>query len=254
MWRHTRTVVMVLALCVLVVEAFLLFRWYDRYFYPDASTSSNGSAGAVSALEKGTEETTRDNKKANLDGNAETTFEHTATDDNSRGDYTYLSDPLVDGDSDAIVLAFPVGSQESASASASASAAAYDHNIGVWYEGRDKKRWAIFNQDLAAVPAGTAFEVVIPAASESFVHRAGLSNTVGDTTYLDDPLTNGRPDAAVSITQNWNPGGGRGVYNNHPVGVFYDRDVDQWAVYNRDGAKIPDRAAFNVVVSTGELT
>ena len=72
---------------------------------------------------------------------------------------------------------------------------------------------------------------------------------MGNATYLDDPLTDGKANALVSVTQNWNPGGGAGVYNDHPVGVFYDEDVQNWAVYNRDGAPMPDGAAFNVAIS-----
>ena len=72
---------------------------------------------------------------------------------------------------------------------------------------------------------------------------------MGNATFLNDPLTDGKADAVVSVTQNWNPGGGAGVYNDHPVGVLYDEDVQKWAVYNRDGARMPDGAAFNVAVS-----
>jgi len=44
-------------------------------------------------------------------------------------------------------------------------------------------KWAIFNQDLAAVPAGATFEVVVPHPSAtSFVHRATLLNTAGNYT------------------------------------------------------------------------
>ena len=123
-------------------------------------------------------------------------FVHEAADANSRGDYTYLDHPRVDEDPNAVVLAEPDGP--------------YEHNIGVWFEPREK-RWAIFNQDLAPVPAGAAFEVIIPPASKSFVHRAEPTNTEGNATYVDDPLLNGNPDAEVSVTQNWNPGGGNGV-------------------------------------------
>ena len=35
-----------------------------------------------------------------------------------------------------------------------------DHAIGVWYDD-DRQRWAIFNQDLAAMPDGSAFNVVV---------------------------------------------------------------------------------------------
>ena len=90
--------------------------------------------------------------------------------------------------------------------------------------------------------------MALPPASESFVHRAELANTEGNATYLDDPLTNGKAGAVVSVTQNWNLGGGRGVYNDHPVGVLYDEDVGKWFVYNEDGAPMPDGAAFNVAV------
>jgi hypothetical protein len=98
------------------------------------------------------------------------------------------------------------------------------------------------------VPAGATFEVAVPPADQRFVHRAAPPNTVGDATYLDDPLTNGEPDAEVSVTQNWNPGGGVGVYNGHPVGVRYDGDAGQWVVYNEDDAPMPEGAAFNVAV------
>ena len=165
-------------------------------------------------------------------------FVHRATDENSRGDYTLISDPSINGHPNAIVLV----------SLTSDHAESYKHEIGVWYA-RSAHRWAVFNQDLASVPAGTTFEVNVPEASAKFVHEADLLNTAANYTYLDDPLTNGKPDATLSVTQNWNPGGGSGVYNDHPVGVEYDPEVEKWAVYNRDGKTIPEGAAFNVAVS-----
>jgi hypothetical protein len=91
--------------------------------------------------------------------------------------------------------------------------------------------------------------VIVPPAAEGFVHRAGPADTFGNVTYLDDPLLNGRPDADVSVTPSWNPGGGGGVYDDHPVGVLYDEDAGRWFVYNEDGASMPRRATFNVAVS-----
>jgi hypothetical protein len=172
-----------------------------------------------------------------------TVFTHTATDANSRGDYTYISDPAIDGDPDAVVLV------AESTDGRNARGASYDHNIGVWYEGANEKKWAIFNQDRAAIPAGATFEVIILQAYETFVHYAKLDNTVGNRTYLDNPLTNEEPDALLTVTQNWNPGGGRGVYNDHPIDVVYDADIRKWAIYNRDGAPMPDGAAFNIAVS-----
>jgi hypothetical protein len=232
--------------------------------YPESPTSGSGRPAGSGTTEGTALETTGESNNAspheansvqNTDEpTGEIAFTHTATDTNSRGDYTYIGDLSIDGDPNAVVLVAPTSDRGSAGASASTATAgtsAYGHNIGVWYEGADKKKWAIFNQDRAAVLAGATFEVVIPPASESFIHRAEPDNTSENTTYLDDPLTNSRSGVVVSVTQNWNPGGGRGVYNDHPVGVFYDKKAQQWAVYNLDGAPMPDGATFNIAVSEG---
>jgi hypothetical protein len=165
-------------------------------------------------------------------------FVHRATPENSRGDYTYLDDPDLNGDPNAVVLAAPTD----------ARGGEYEHNVGVWFE-PEARKWAIFNQDLAPVPEGATFRVSVPQEGRGFVYRAGPDDTFGNTTYLDDPRLNGEPDARVSVAQNWNPGGGNGVYNDHAVGARYDEDVEKWFVYNKDGARIPEGAAFNVAVS-----
>ena len=122
------------------------------------------------------------------------------------------------------------------------------HNIGVWYvEGA--RRWGIFNQALAPMARGASFDVHVLSDESAFVHRATAENTVGDETYLNDPLTNANPDAPPSVTQNWNPGGlVGGTYNDHPVGVRYDAEVRQWVIFNEDGEAMPEGAAFNVTV------
>ncbi len=86
-------------------------------------------------------------------------------------------------------------------------------------------------------------------ADSAFVHRASPENTSENSTYLDDPLADGNPSAVLHVTQNWNPGGGDGVYNDHPVGVWYDAAREKWAIFNQDRAPIPDGAAFDVLVT-----
>jgi hypothetical protein len=121
-----------------------------------------------------------------------------------------------------------------------------DHNIGVWYDA-EVRRWAIFNQDLAPMAQGTSFDVHVLSDERAFVHRATAENTFEDGTYLNNPLTNNNPNAP-SVTQNWNPGGVGGTYNDHPVGVRYDADVLQWVIFNEDGEAMPEGAAFNVTI------
>jgi hypothetical protein len=177
------------------------------------------TTGAARASEDTAVEPSSDSKSSDATVD-KASFIHRATEENSRGDYTYISDPSIDGHPNAIVLISPISDQKTSGSTS------YDHNIGVWYEGGAQK-WAIFNQDRSAVSAGSTFEVVVPQASAKFVHRADLLNTAANCTYLDDRLTNGEPDAVLSVTQNWNPGGGRGVYNNHLVGTLYDAKLEK---------------------------
>jgi len=208
----------------------------------EAATSKSAAVESpADAQYANSAEATNQGQNANAPANKRV-FTHTATGANSRGDYTYVSHLAIDGDPNAVVLVAESTDRKNARGSS------YDRNIGVWYEGANEKKWAIFNQDRAAIPAGRTFEVIIPQASETLVHYAMLDNTVGNRTYLDNPLTNGEPDALLTVTQNWNPGGGRGVYNNHPIGVLYDADIRKWAIYNRHGAPMPDGAAFNLAV------
>lgn len=59
------------------------------------------------------------------------------------------------------------------------------------------------------------------------VHRATPENILANSTYIENPLTSDNPDAILIVTQNWNPGGSGGTYNDHPVGVWYDADRGQ---------------------------
>lgn len=81
-----------------------------------------------------------------------------------------------------------------------------------------------------------------------FTHRANPSNITDNSTYIDNPLTNEDPNVILQVTQNWNPKGGPGTYNNHPIGVWYDSDRERWAIFNQDRAAMPDGADFNVSV------
>jgi hypothetical protein len=96
------------------------------------------------------------------------------------------------------------------------------------------------NQDEPA-PDETAVDAV-------FIHRATPENISANSTYLDNPLTNGTPDATLFVTQSWNPGGGPGTYNNHPIGVWYDANRERWAIFNQDRENMPNGAAFNVAI------
>ncbi len=201
--------------------------------------ATGGSPGQIEKAAGGELETEGTTSTAASKPAESSTFLHRATQENSSGDYTYLDDPNLNGDPNAVVLAAPTAAR--------GGGADYDHNVGVWFE-PEAQKWAIFNQDQSPVLDGATFQVVIPAEPERFVHRSAAENASESGTYLDNPLVNGKPDAAPSVTQNWNPGGGEGVYNDHAVDVRYDADREAWEVYNEDGSALPEGASFNVGV------
>jgi hypothetical protein len=81
-----------------------------------------------------------------------------------------------------------------------------------------------------------------------FVHRATPENISANSTYLDNSQTNDEPSVILYVTPNYNPGGGSGTYNDHPIGVWYDSSTQRWAIFNQDREAMPEGAAFNVAV------
>jgi len=87
----------------------------------------------------------------------------------------------------------------------------------------------------------------VGSATPAFIHRAAAANILAHITVIDHPHCNGDPNAILIVTQNWNPGGGVGVYNNNAIGVYYNGN--RWAIFNQDAATpMPLNAAFNVLV------
>jgi len=123
--------------------------------------------------------------------------------------------------------------------------------IGVWYNGTTSK-WEIFNQysppgPTSAMPLGAAFNIkVVPATESTFVHNATLANISVASTTVDHPLTNSNPEVLLFVTQNWNPGGIGGTYNNAPIGVWFDNFNSKWCIFNENLEDMPPEAAFNV--------
>ena len=163
---------------------------------------------------------------------------HTATASNIISNWTVIDNPSLNGNPNAIFFITqnwnPPG-----------GGGIYNNSpIGVWYDGSN---WAIFNEDLAGMPQGAAFNIFIHAGNDDFVHIATTSNIVSKWTVIDNPSLNGNPNAIFFITQNWNPPGGGGIYNNSPTGVWYDGS--NWAIFNQNGDPMPEGAAFNIYLA-----
>lgn len=241
-----RAQVALVTLVALVALVLVAVNGYRAYRYYEGLSAVNDATETAPASETPAPETTTPGTSP-----PETKAEPTATDMVQRADAsnvdansTYVDDLLTNGNPDAMLLV--------KQARGPGNAAFYAHEIGVWYDRyRDGGRWAIFNQDRAPMQEESTFDVALLEEPNGFVHRATTANTEESRTYLDEPAINGKPDAVVSVTQNWNPGGGAGVYNDHPVGVSYDAERGRWTIFNEDGAPMPAGAAFNVAVAEG---
>jgi hypothetical protein len=120
--------------------------------------------------------------------------------------------------------------------------------VGVWYTGG---KWAIFNQDLSAMPQNAAFNVWIVNtgsvdgfsmngnAFKHTVSTASKSNNAANHISNLGITTSGN---IILATQNW---GTQGPYNNHHPGVWWNGT--QWTVYNQDRVTMPDGAGFNII-------
>ena len=254
--RHVKVAVIFAVVVVMVVEGYFVYRFYEgtppyesaagaasevETMPPDAPDVREGektTPGEVDPPDRaaGSEENPTEVKGA-------VTFVHRAASENTNANSTYLDHPSANGNPDAFLLITPVWEPEDSEINNA-------HPVGVWYNG-ERERWAVYNQDLAPMLQGAVFNVSVSKRSGGalFVHRATAGEVPDNTTYLDHPMINGKPEAILQVTPNWNPGGRGAVYDNHPVGTFYDSEKEKWAVFNQDAAPMPNGAAFNVAVS-----
>lgn len=229
------TVVVVLAF-FLALDGFLLYRYSQQLPTAGNVIDTQPPAGIDSTM---FEETTA------VEGTNVASFVHRATSETVVANSSYVNHPWADENPNAILsverVSEPTGDSDDA------------HNTGVWYDAPRGGKWAVFNQDLAPMSEGTTFDVTVweEPGGDAFVHRATPANIADNSTYVDHPSTNRNPDAVLLVTPNWNPGGGAGLYGDHPVGVLYDAEEERWAIIYEDLAPMPEGAAFNVALSEG---
>ncbi len=119
-----------------------------------------------------------------------------------------------------------------------------DNNIGVYRAGAI---WEIFTQDFSTIDINTAFNVWSPAPSgQNFIHTAEDAISASESfTELDRSGLNNNPNAILSVTQFWD-----GLYNDNPIGVFYNPFTGRWNIYNSNFEDMPLMAQFNVYYQT----
>lgn len=122
---------------------------------------------------------------------------------------------------------------------------------GLYYTPNDN-RWRIYNEGGLGESMLTNRHFHIAVADEkstdhvSFIAVSDANNTSGHVFTLNHPDLNNNPGAMLFATHVYNPGGGgSGVYNNHPVGVYYHNGT--WRIYNEDLIAMAPGTAFNII-------
>lgn len=172
-----------------------------------------------------------------------TSFTHVVTAANTGCGFnqcSYIDHPLTNNNPNAVLFV-----TQTRMVNGAATADFNAHPVGVWYAGAQGK-WAIFNEDLAAMTAGAAFSVHVESANANvYKHVATAGNSAGDYTVLNHALANGNINAVILVTQDF----GSGVYNAHHIGLVYNAaSGGRWRIFNQDGTAIPVGATFNVFV------
>ncbi len=80
----------------------------------------------------------------------------------------------------------------------------------------------------------------------TFVHTVTAANKALYTTVIDNPATNGNPNAILIISCNY---GTTTPYHNKPIAAFYNSaNGGQWSIANEDISLMPIGVKFNVLV------
>lgn len=125
------------------------------------------------------------------------------------------------------------------------------HQVGVWYDSAAGK-WAVFNEDLSAMPLGVAFDVYTQQHydASAFLWTATSASTSGYITLINNAALDGNPSAQLVVTQVWSSNSPAG-FNPNAIGVWYDWSAGEWTIYDEDGSAIPIGSMFNVFITNG---
>jgi hypothetical protein len=81
-----------------------------------------------------------------------------------------------------------------------------------------------------------------------FIHVAGETNTRGNHSIIDHPMTNGDPNAILIVTRRISSNADLGDGSVESVAVGYNAQAAKWMIVQPSGRSIAVSAAFNVLV------
>jgi len=175
-----------------------------------------------------------------LEGETACIWTHDVRKENTSGNFTIIDRPALNGNAGRRLLVQGTFS----------SYKLMTENFGVWYDPLSH-RWTIFLEDPTAnfvlnddiyfwgIDDSCASGITFHAS-----HVASVANTAGNVTYLDEIPGIHRPATILLVTQLWSSAAP--VYNDHPIGVWFDTYAGYWAIFNEDLAPMPLGARFMV--------
>ena len=176
-------------------------------------------------------------------------FVQTATTANTLGGATYINSPLTNGNPNAMILITPNYDPGGMNAFLS------NHPVGAYYN-PTLKQWGVLNEDGSSMPIGAHFNIMIGSKASNggseFVTKAKSGNSAGSFVFVNNPQTDGNPNAMVFETPNADPGGKVGTFDTAATGVeYFQSPTDDWAVFQEDGSSMALKSSFNVLAFSG---
>lgn len=92
-----------------------------------------------------------------------------------------------------------------------------------------------------------------------FTWTTTTTNVSGDSTVINNAITNGDPNAVLLVSHNLNPDPMIGItctclYNDIPVGVWYNSSSQRWEIFNEDLSAMTVGLTFNVAAWSAPFT
>jgi hypothetical protein len=163
-------------------------------------------------------------------------FSHTTEANNTGGHVTTIDNAQTNGKGDAIAIVTQCYGKYNTSP------------VGLWW---NNGKWAIFNENLSAMPIGTKFNVLVlkgenakkygefsAAATQQKVEAS--NRKMPHVMAIDNASSNNNPSAFVFATHRW-----VGTYSIHPTGVWYS--AGKWTVFNENQQEMKMNNNFNIV-------
>ena len=117
-------------------------------------------------------------------------------------------------------------------------------HVGVWYDVSASK-WTIYNENSSGtLQLNSTYNIFVPNTGTSYFKQVATSTYY--TTVIDNPLTNGNPDARLFVDHDYTNTSGSEGYVNDEIGVYYDGT--HWTIYTESISDLWAGATFNVMV------